>query len=199
MDKTYLNACWAGVDEVGRGPLIGSVVTAAVILPDDFNLPGLTDSKKLSEKRRLALVEQIQQQAVAWYVAEATAAEVDEMNVLQASLLAMRRAVERLAVQPEGVWVDGNRCPQGLTMPCQAIVKGDLTVPAISAASILAKVARDAQMQALHDAHPQYGFNQHKGYPTKAHFAALAQYGALSEHRRSFASVQAVLAQMGLF
>lgn len=199
MDNTYLNACWAGVDEVGRGPLIGSVVTAAVILPDDFNLPGLTDSKKLSEKRRLALVEQIQQQAVAWYVAEATAAEVDEMNVLQASLLAMRRAVEGLAVQPEGVWVDGNRCPQGLTIPCQAIVKGDLTVPAISAASILAKVARDAQMQALHELYPNYGFDQHKGYPTKAHFAALAQYSALPEHRRSFAPVQAVLAQQGLF
>ena len=199
MDKAYLNARWAGVDEVGRGPLIGSVVTAAVILPDDFNLPGLTDSKKLSEKRRLALFKQIQQQAVAWCVAEATAAEVDALNVLQASLLAMHRAVEGLSVQPEGVWVDGNRCPQGLTMPCKAIVKGDLTVPAISAASILAKVARDAQMQALHELYPHYGFDQHKGYPTKAHFSVLAQYGALPEHRRSFAPVQAVLAQQGLF
>ncbi len=199
MDRVFLNARWAGVDEVGRGPLIGSVVTAAVILPDDFNLLGLTDSKKLNEKRRLALVEQIQQQAIAWCIAEATAAEVDALNVLQASLLAMRRAVEGLSVQPEGVWVDGNRCPQGLSMPCQAIVKGDLTVPAISAASILAKVARDAQMQQLHGAYPQYGFDQHKGYPTKAHFAALAQYGALPEHRRSFAPVQAVLAQQGLF
>lgn len=199
MDRVFLNARWAGVDEVGRGPLIGSVVTAAVILPEHYDLPGLTDSKKLSEKRRLALVEQIQQQAIAWCVAEATAAEVDALNVLQASLLAMRRAVEGLSVQPEGVWVDGNRCPQGLTMSCQAIVKGDLTVPAISAASILAKVARDAQMQQLHEAYPQYGFDQHKGYPTKAHFAALAQYGALPEHRRSFAPVQAVLAQQGLF
>lgn len=199
MDKVFLNARWAGVDEVGRGPLIGSVVTAAVILPDDFNLPGLTDSKQLSEKRRLALVEQIQQQAIAWCIAEATSEEVDALNVLQASLLAMRRAVEGLSVQPEGVWVDGNRCPKGLSMPCQAIVKGDLTVPAISAASILAKVARDAKMQQLHEAYPQYGFDQHKGYPTKAHFAVLAQYGALPEHRRSFAPVQAVLAQQGLF
>lgn len=199
MDKAFLNARWAGVDEVGRGPLIGSVVTAAVILPENYDLPGLTDSKKLSEKRRLALVEQIQQQAIAWCIAEATAAEVDAFNVLQASLLAMRRAVEGLSLQPEGVWVDGNRCPKGLSMSCQAIVKGDLTVPAISAASILAKVARDAQMQQLHEAYPQYGFDQHKGYPTKAHFAALAQYGALPEHRRSFAPVQAVLAQQVLF
>lgn len=199
MDRVFLNARWAGVDEVGRGPLIGSVVTAAVILPEHYDLPGLTDSKKLSEKRRLALVEQIQQQAIAWCVAEATAAEVDALNVLQASLLAVRRAVDGLSVQPEGVWVDGNRCPQGLTVPCQAIVKGDLTVPAISAASILAKVARDAQMQQLHEAYPQYGFDQHKGYPTKAHFAALIQYGALPEHRRSFAPVQSVLAQQGLF
>ena len=199
MDNPFLNTRWAGVDEVGRGPLIGSVVTAAVILPDQFDLPGLTDSKKLSEKRRLQLAKAIQQQAIAWCVAEATAAEVDRLNVLQASLLAMRRAVEGLSVQPEGVWVDGNRCPQGLTMHCQAIVKGDLTVPAISAASILAKVERDAQMQVLHDLYPHYGFDQHKGYPTKAHFAALAQYGALPEHRRSFAPVQTVLAQQGLF
>lgn len=199
MDNPFLNAAWAGVDEVGRGPLVGSVVTAAVILPAQFDLPGLTDSKKLSEKRRLQLAQAIQQQAIAWCVAEASAAEVDALNVLQASLLAMRRAVEVLSVQPAGVWVDGNRCPQGLTMPCQAIVKGDLTVPAISAASILAKVARDAQMQQLHEAYPHYGFDKHKGYPTAAHFAALAQYGALPEHRRSFAPVQAVLAQQGLF
>lgn len=199
MDNPFLNAAWAGVDEVGRGPLIGSVVTAAVILPAQFDLPGLTDSKKLSEKRRLQLAQVIQQQAIAWCVAEATAAEVDVLNVLQASLLAMRRAVDGLSVRPEGVWVDGNRCPQGLTMPCQAIVKGDLTVPAISAASILAKVARDAQMQQLHEAYPHYGFDKHKGYPTSAHFAALKRYGALPEHRRSFAPVQAVLAQQGLF
>lgn len=199
MDNSFLNASWAGVDEVGRGPLVGSVVTAAVILPAQFDLPGLTDSKKLSEKRRLQLAQVIQQQAIAWCVAEATAAEVDVLNVLQASLLAMRRAVDGLSVRPEGVWVDGNRCPQGLTMPCQAIVKGDLTVPAISAASILAKVARDVQMQQLHEAYPRYGFDKHKGYPTAAHFAALKRYGALPEHRRSFAPVQAVLAQQGLF
>lgn len=199
MDNPFLNARWAGVDEVGRGPLIGSVVTAAVILPDRFDLPGLTDSKKLSEKRRLQLLEQIQQQAIAWCVAEATAAEVDALNVLQASLLAMRRAIEGLSVKPEGVWVDGNRCPQGLTMPCQAIVKGDLTVPAISAASILAKVARDAQMERLHAQYPMYGFDNHKGYPTAAHFAALKEHGALPEHRRSFAPVQRTLAQTTLF
>ncbi len=199
MDNPFLNAAWAGVDEVGRGPLIGSVVTAAVILPAQFDLPGLTDSKKLSEKRRLQLAKAIQQQAIAWCVAEATAAEVDTLNVLQASLLAMRRAVEGLSIQPAGVWVDGNRCPQGLTMPCQAIVKGDLTVPAISAASILAKVARDAQMQQLHEAYPHYGFDKHKGYPTSAHFAALKRYGALPEHRRSFAPVQRTMAQRALF
>lgn len=199
MDNPFLNAAWAGVDEVGRGPLVGSVVTAAVILPAQFDLPGLTDSKKLSEKRRLQLAQVIQQQAIAWCVAEATAAEVDALNVLQASLLAMRRAVEGLSIQPAGVWVDGNRCPQGLTMPCQAIVKGDLTVPAISAASILAKVARDAQMQQLHEAYPYYGFDQHKGYPTSAHFAALKRYGALPEHRRSFAPVQRTMAQRALF
>lgn len=194
----YADATWAGVDEVGRGPLVGSVVTAAVILPLDYDLPGLTDSKKLSEKRRELLAEQIKMQAIAWSVCEASASEVDALNVLQASLLAMRRAVEGLSIVPAGVWVDGNRCPQGLTMPCQAVVKGDLTVPAISAASILAKVARDAQMQQLHEAFPEYGFDKHKGYPTALHLSALARLGPLSEHRKSFAPVRAMLTQSSL-
>ncbi len=190
---------WAGVDEVGRGPLIGSVVTAAVILPDHYDLPFLTDSKKLTARKRDYLAAAIREQALAWCVAEASACEVDELNILQASLLAMRRAVEGLSITPSGVWVDGNRCPKGLTMACEAIVKGDLTVPAISAASILAKVERDAQMDRLHEHFPLYGFDKHKGYPTAAHFAALKEHGALPEHRRSFAPVKAVTAQQTLF
>jgi ribonuclease HII len=190
---------WAGVDEVGRGPLVGAVVTAAVILPEHFDLPGLTDSKKLSEKKRLFLADAIREQAVAWSVAECSAAEIDQLNILQATMTAMRRAVEGLSVPPQGVWVDGNRCPKGLSMPCEAIVKGDLVQPAISAASILAKITRDAQMQALHVRYPAYGFDEHKGYPTKAHLAALTQWGVLPEHRRSFAPVAALLAQGRLF
>ncbi len=190
---------WAGVDEVGRGPLIGSVVTAAVILPEHYDLPFLTDSKKLSAKKRNYLATAIREQALAWCVAQASASEIDEINILQASLLAMRRAVEGLSIVPDGVWVDGNRCPKGLSMACEAIVKGDLTVPAISAASILAKVERDAQMDRLHEQFPLYGFDKHKGYPTAAHFAALKEYGALSEHRRSFSPVKAVAAQQALF
>jgi len=190
---------WAGVDEVGRGPLIGSVVTAAVILPEYYDLPYLTDSKKLTAKKRDYLAVAIREQALAWCVAEASACEIDELNILQASLLAMRRAIEGLSIVPTGVWVDGNRCPKGLTMACEAIVKGDLTVPGISAASILAKVERDAQMDRLHEHFPLYGFDKHKGYPTAAHFAALKEYGALPEHRRSFAPVKAVLVQGVLF
>jgi ribonuclease HII len=190
---------WAGVDEVGRGPLVGSVVTAAVILPDHYDLPFLTDSKKLTAKKRDYLAAAIREQALAWCVAEASASEIDDINILQASLLAMRRAVEGLSITPSGVWVDGNRCPKGLTMACEAIVKGDLTVPAISAASILAKVERDAQMERLHLLYPMYGFDKHKGYPTAAHFAALKEHGALPEHRRSFAPVKAVLVQESLF
>lgn len=194
----YADASWAGVDEVGRGPLVGSVVAAAVILPLDYDLPGLTDSKKLSEKRRVLLAEQIKMQAIAWSVCEASAAEVDALNVLQASLLAMRRAIEALSVTPLGAWVDGNHCPKGLLIPCAAIVQGDLTVPSISAASILAKVARDAQMQQLHESFPEYGFDQHKGYPTKLHLSALARLGPLPEHRKSFAPVRAMLTQSSL-
>jgi ribonuclease HII len=187
------NASWAGVDEVGRGPLIGAVVTAAVILPDNFDLPGLTDSKKLSAKKREALAIAIKTQAIAWCVAESSVEEIDHLNILQATLLAMRRAVDGLSVVPQGVYVDGNRCPKNMHIPCQAVVKGDGLVPAISAASILAKVARDAQMDRLHEQFPSYGFDQHKGYPTAAHLAALTHHGVLPEHRRSFAPVKALL------
>lgn len=192
-------AGWAGVDEVGRGPLVGSVVAAAVMLPLEYDLPGLTDSKKLTARKRELLSAAIREQALAWAVAEASAAEVDALNVLQATFLAMRRAVAALSLPPEGIWVDGNRCPSALSLPCRAVVGGDGKVAAISAASILAKVARDAQMHALHLRHPDYGFDRHKGYPTPAHLAALQRLGPLAEHRRSFAPVQQLLAQAPLF
>jgi len=187
------NGAWAGVDEVGRGPLVGAVVTAAVILPEFFDLPGLTDSKKLSAKRREVLAIAIKAQAIAWCIAEASVEEIDRLNILQATLLAMHRAVDGLSVVPQGVYVDGNRCPKNMNIPCQAVIKGDGLVAAISAASILAKVARDAQMDQLHAAFPNYGFDQHKGYPTAAHVAALKKYGVLAEHRRSFAPVKVLL------
>lgn len=190
---------WAGVDEVGRGPLIGSVVTSAVILPKTYRLVGLTDSKKLTHAKRLILAEQIKEQAIAWTIAEATAQEIDQLNILQATMLAMKRAIEGLSQAPVGVLVDGNRCPKALTMPCQAVVKGDGLVPVISAASILAKVERDAQMQVLHERFPDYGFDKHKGYPTPAHLAKIAELGVLPEHRRSFAPVRAQLMQRGLW
>ena len=179
----------AGVDEVGRGPLIGSVVAAACILPDTYELPGLMDSKKVSEKKRAILNELILEQSVAWSIAEATAAEVDKINVLQASLLAMKRAVEQLGTQPTLVLVDGNKLPQW-QYKAQAIVGGDGSEPAISAASILAKVYRDQQMIELAQQHPEYGFEKHKGYPTKQHLAAIHEHGILLEHRKSFGPVK---------
>lgn len=189
----------AGVDEAGRGCLVGSVFAAAVMLPTDYALHGLTDSKKLSEKKRDALAVEIKQQAIAWSVAAASPAEIAQYNILQATLLAMTRAIAGLAKQPAFVWIDGNRVPKNLTMPAQAIVQGDSKIAAISAASILAKTARDAEMYALHERYPQYGFAQHKGYGTAAHLAALQQFGALPEHRADFAPVKAVLAQGRLF
>ena len=183
----------AGVDEAGRGPLVGAVVAAAVILDPDNPIEGLNDSKKLSEKKREKLFIEIQEKALAWSIAEASAQEIDEINILQASLLAMRRAVEGLSIQPEKVLVDGNKRPQGLLMDCEAIVGGDALHAEISAASILAKVTRDRQMVELDQQYPHYGFAQHKGYPTKVHFAAIAQYGVIVEHRRSFAPVKRVL------
>ena len=187
----------AGVDEAGRGPLVGSVVAAAVILDPENPIEGLNDSKKLSEKKREKLFAEIQEKALAWAVAEASVAEIDELNILQASLLAMRRAVEKLGVQPEHVLVDGNKIPQGLSVSCDAVVGGDAIHPEISAASILAKVSRDREMAELDRQHPQFGFAKHKGYPTKAHFEAIAEHGVIAEHRRSFGPVRKALEQMG--
>lgn len=189
----------AGVDEAGRGPLVGSVFAAAVILPPDYDLAGLADSKKLSEKKRDALAEEIRRQSVAWCVASADVAEIAELNILHAAMLAMRRAVEGLVVPPQKVWIDGNRVPEGLAVEAEAVVKGDDKIAAISAASILAKTARDAEMYALAERYPQYGFEKHKGYGTAAHLAALKQYGALPEHRAGFAPVRELLAQGRLF
>lgn len=184
----------AGVDEAGRGPLVGSVVAAAVILDPDNPIQGLNDSKKLSEKKRESLFVEIQEKALAWAIAEASHAEIDEMNILQASLLAMRRAVEGLNISPEHVLVDGNKIPQGLTMSCDAVIGGDSIHAEISAASILAKVTRDREMVILDQQYPQFGFAKHKGYPTKVHFEAIAVHGVIEQHRRSYAPVKKVLA-----
>lgn len=181
-----------GVDEAGRGPLCGPVVAAAVILDPARPIPGLADSKKLSEKKREALAPLIRAQSLAWAVAEASVEEIDRLNILHASLLAMSRAVEALAVRPDEAWVDGNRCPR-LSLPVRAIVGGDALEPAISAASILAKTARDEIMRALDRQHPQYGLAGHKGYPTAAHLAALRQHGVVPCYRRSFGPVRAIL------
>ncbi len=182
----------AGVDEAGRGPLAGPVVAAAVILDELAPIRGLADSKVLSPPRRERLFDEICAKALAIAIAEATVEEIDRLNILQATMLAMRRAVEGLRLVPRHVLVDGNRLPV-LRVPATAIVKGDAKVAAISAASILAKVHRDRQCAALHDSWPQYGFGLHKGYPTEAHLAALRAHGACPAHRRSFAPVRAVL------
>lgn len=182
----------AGVDEVGRGPLAGDVVAAAVILSDPAPA-GVTDSKALTAKRREGLADVIRKEAISWALGRASVAEIDELNILEASLLAMRRAVEGLSVTPTLVLVDGNRLPRW-SFESRAIVKGDLREPAIGAASVLAKVQRDGEMQALHDQYPGYGFDQHKGYPTKAHLAALERLGVTPIHRRSFAPVKRLLA-----
>ncbi|WP_257222153.1 MULTISPECIES: ribonuclease HII [Acinetobacter] len=183
----------AGVDEAGRGPLVGAVVAAAVILDPNNPIEGLNDSKKLTEKKREKLFKEIQEKALAWAIAEASHTEIDELNILQASLLAMRRAVEALALVPEHVRVDGNKVPQGLQMSCDAVVGGDALHPEISAASILAKVTRDREMVELDAIYPQYGFAKHKGYPTKAHFAAIEAHGVIDQHRRSYAPVKKAL------
>ncbi len=181
-----------GVDEVGRGPLAGSVVAAAVILDPSRPIAGLTDSKLLTEPQRIELDQQIRDQAIAFAIAEATVAEIDDINILHASMLAMQRAVGQLEVQPQLALIDGNRCP-ALAVPSQAVIKGDQTYCEISAASIIAKVARDNMMLKLHQQHPAYGFDRHKGYPTRQHFAALDEHGVLADHRRSFAPVRAAL------
>lgn len=182
----------AGVDEVGRGPLVGAVVTAAVILDPARPIKGLADSKKLSEKRRAALYDEIIEKALSWSLGRAEPEEIDRLNILHATMLAMQRAVAGLSVRPEMVLIDGNRCPS-LPMAARAVVKGDSLVAEISAASILAKVTRDREMVELDSRYPQYGFAQHKGYPTALHLEKLAQYGATEHHRRSFAPVRRAL------
>ena len=182
-----------GVDEAGRGPLAGPVYAAAVILDPGRPIRGLRDSKMLPAAMRERLADRIRQKAMAWSVASATVEEIDTINILQASLLAMRRAVEALAVVPGHILVDGNQLPKLTTCTCEAIVKGDAKVSAISAASILAKTERDALMRTLHDEHPQYGFDRHVGYATPQHLQLLALHGASAIHRRSFAPVRAAI------
>lgn len=182
----------AGVDEAGRGPLAGPVVAAAVILDELHPIKGLADSKQLSAARRAALYDEIRAKALCCSVAEASVQEIDALNILQATMLAMRRAVQGLRLKPAKVLVDGNRLPP-LDVLAEAIVQGDAKVQAISAASILAKVTRDRQLEALHAQHPQYGFDRHKGYGTAQHLAALREHGPLPAHRRSFAPVAEAL------
>lgn len=188
----------AGVDEAGRGPLVGNVVAAAVILSPDTLLEGLDDSKKLSEKKREKLSLQIKRSALAWSVASVSPSQIDEMNILRASLYAMQLAIEKLTIVPQHVFVDGNHLPDDLPCAAHAIIKGDARVAEISAASILAKVERDAQMVDLHARYPQYGFDRHKGYPTKDHCQRLLEFGACPEHRRSFSPVRRALASAEL-
>ena len=182
----------AGVDEAGRGPLAGPVVAAAVILDDLQPIDGLNDSKVLSPRRREQLFDQIRARALCCSIAQASVEEIDRLNILQATMLAMQRAVDGLRLRPHRVLVDGNRLPV-LKVPAEAIVRGDSKVKAISAASILAKVYRDRLCMELHASHPQYGFDGHKGYPTPAHLAALREHGACAHHRRSFAPVRDLL------
>ena len=187
----------AGVDEAGRGPLAGPVVAAAVILDDMNPITGLADSKKLTAARREKLFDEIRAKALCCSIAEASVEEIDQLNILQATLLAMRRAVLGLRLKPGKVLVDGNQLPR-LDVLAEAIVKGDATVPAISAASILAKVHRDRWCAQYHEAFPVYGFNAHKGYGTAQHLAALREHGACPQHRKTFRPVTDVLAAWGL-
>lgn len=182
----------AGVDEAGRGPLAGPVVAAAVILDPARPIPGVADSKLLTARQRERLAVEIKARALAWAIAESDVSEIDRHNILQATLFAMQRAVSGLHIQPGHVLIDGNRCP-ALSCPATAIVKGDQKEPAIAAASILAKVARDALMLDLDRQFPEYGFAQHKGYPSKQHLESLRRFGATAHHRRSFGPVRQVL------
>jgi ribonuclease HII len=178
-----------GIDEAGRGPLAGPVYAAAVILDPAWRINGLADSKLLTPERREVLAARIKERATAWAVAFATVEEIDRINIFHASMLAMRRAVEALAIRPEEAWVDGNVCPPGLGCTAKAFIDGDVHKRPISAASILAKTARDAEMTALHERYPQYGFDKHKGYATPEHLAALGRHGPSEIHRRSFYAV----------
>lgn len=192
LDFSQVQELVAGVDEVGRGPLCGAVVTAAVILDPARPIRGLNDSKKLSEARREQLFDEIREKALAWCIARAEVEEIDRLNILHATLLAMQRAVEGLSVTPRLALIDGNRCPR-LQVPSEAVVKGDSRVPAIAAASILAKVSRDREMQLLDALYPGYGIAGHKGYPTPVHLEALRRLGPTPIHRRSFAPVRNLL------
>ena len=192
MEIAHSTILVCGVDEAGRGPLAGPVSAAAVILDPDYPIAGLADSKVLSAPQRERLAILIRERAIAWAVAYADVGEIDRLNILQASLLAMRRAVLALTIQPQQVLVDGLYCPR-TGIPSQAIVKGDSTIAAISAASILAKTARDALMVELHETYPQYGFADHKGYPTALHLAALREHGVSVMHRKSFRPVRELL------
>ncbi len=188
----YAGDLICGVDEAGRGPLAGAVFAAAVILDPAKPIDGLRDSKKLTEARRNILAEQIKEHALAWSIAQCSESEIDALNILQASMLAMRRAVEGLKVMPTLALIDGNRCPV-MSIRSEAIVKGDDKIPAISAASILAKTARDAALMALHLQYPQYGFDQHKGYPTSLHLERLRMHGVSPVHRKSYAPVRELI------
>lgn len=195
--SSYQGVLAAGVDEVGRGPLAGDVVTAAVILDPNQPIEGLDDSKKLTDKKRELLFDIICKRALSWSIARASVAEIDKINILQASLLAMKRAVETLAIQPEHVWVDGNKIPKW-SYPAEAVVKGDSRVTAISAASILAKVTRDREMVAYDKQYPGYGFAKHKGYPTAVHREAIKRIGVSPIHRSSYAPVRDAMEQQKL-
>ncbi|WP_213877290.1 ribonuclease HII [Pseudomonas sp. dw_358] len=190
LNFDLVEALVCGVDEVGRGPLCGAVVTAAVILDPARPILGLNDSKKLTEARRERLYEEIIEKALSWSIARAEVAEIDSLNILHATMLAMQRAVEGLHITPRHAMIDGNRCPR-LSMPASAVVQGDALVPAIAAASILAKVSRDREMAAFELIYPGYGIGSHKGYPTPVHLEALARMGPTPIHRRSFAPVRA--------
>ncbi len=192
LDFTLVEELVAGVDEVGRGPLCGPVVTAAVILDPARPILGLNDSKKLSESRREILFDEICEKALAWCVARADVEEIDRLNILHATMLAMQRAIAGLSVTPRLALIDGNRCPQ-LQMPSSAVIQGDSKVPAIAAASILAKVSRDREMHQLDHQYPGYGIAGHKGYPTPEHLSALLRLGPTNIHRRSFAPVRRLL------
>ena len=189
LDFNLVEDLVAGVDEVGRGPLCGAVVTAAVILDPNRPIAGLNDSKKLTEARRERLYDEICEKALSWCIARAEVEEIDELNILHATMLAMQRAVEGLSITPKLAMIDGNRCPK-LSMPAEAVVKGDSKVPAIAAASILAKVSRDREMAAFEVQYPGYGIGGHKGYPTPVHLEALDRLGPTPIHRRSFGPVR---------
>ena len=198
FESQYRGRLLAGVDEVGRGPLVGAVVTAAVILNPERPIPGLADSKKLTDKRREVLYEQIIEHAASWSLGRCEAGEIDRLNIFQATMVAMERAVAGLHVAPEYVLVDGNRCPRW-RWASEPVVKGDSRVEAISAASIIAKVTRDREMAVLHEEFPEYGFASHKGYPTPVHLEALGRLGATAHHRRSFRPVQDAIDAVGLY